>query len=109
MLNDRRGESCIRPLPTGDHKDQGDHKDRPYGTHADSLGRILQAFKSLTTVEYIRGVKQSNWSPFPGRLWQRNYYDRIIRDEKELNAARKYIAENPLKWAEDKDNPGYIP
>ena len=62
----------------------------------------------MTTNAYIRGVKQADWPPFPGRLWQRNYYERIIRDEAELNAARKYIAENPMKWAEDKENPAYI-
>ena len=42
-------------------------------------------------------------------VWQRNYYERVIRHEAELNAARKYIAENPMKWAEDKENPGNIP
>jgi putative transposase len=110
MLNDGRGESCIRPLSTGDHKDQGDHKDRPYsGTREHSLGRILQAFKSMTTVEYIRGVQQSNWRPFPGRLWQRNYYESIIRNEAELDAARKYITENPTKWGEDNENLDNIP
>ena len=73
------------------------------------LHRIVQWFKTMTTNAYIRGVKQSNWPPFPGRLWQRNYYERIIRDEAELNAARKYIAENPMKWVEDKENAAYIP
>ena len=55
-----------------DRNDQGDHKDRPYGTAPDSLGRIIQAFKSLTTNTYTRGVEQDGWSPFPGRhipLW----------------------------------------
>ena len=119
LLNDGRGESCIRPLSAGDQRrgescirpvNQGDHKDRPYsGTREHSLGRILQAFKSMTTVEYIRGVQQSNWRPFPGRLWQRNYYERIIRNEAELDAARKYITENPTKWEEDNEYPAYIP
>lgn len=99
ILEDRRGESCIRP------NDQGDHKDRPYGTAQDSLGRIVQAFKSLATMEYTHGVNQSGWPPFPGRLWQRNYYERVIRNDDELHRARKYIAENPMKWAEDKENP----
>jgi putative transposase len=109
LLNNRRGESCIRPSKEGDHEDQGDHEDRPYGTHADSLGRIFQAFKSMTTVEYVRGVERFGWPQFPGRLWQRNYYERIIRNEAELNVLREYIAENPMKWAEDKENPTFIP
>ena len=50
----------------------------------------------MTTNEYIRGVKQHDWPPFPGKLWQRNYYDRIIRDEDELNRIREYIIYNPL-------------
>jgi REP element-mobilizing transposase RayT len=43
------------------------------------------------------------------KLWQRNYYDRIIRDEDELNQIRKYIAENPLKWVEDENHPDRAP
>jgi len=46
-----------------------------------SLGDIVRRFKTLTTRQYIDGVKSSHWSPFPGRLWQRNYYEHIIRSE----------------------------
>jgi REP element-mobilizing transposase RayT len=73
------------------------------------LHGIVQWFKTMTTNAYIRGVKQTNWPPFPGRLWQRNYYERIVRDEAELDAIRKYIDENPLKWLEDDENPANIP
>ena len=38
-------------------------------------------------------------------MWQRNYYERIIRDEDELNRIREYIINNPAKWADDKDHP----
>ena len=42
----------------------------------------------------------------PGsKLWQRNYYDHIIRNEKELNKIREYTVNNPLKWELDKENP----
>ncbi len=37
-------------------------------------------------------------------VWQRDYYERIIRDENELNRKREYILNNPLKWNEDRDN-----
>jgi len=60
-------------------------------------------FKTMTTNAYIRGVKQSDWPPFPGRLWQRNYYERIVRDEAELGAIREYIAANPANWADDEE------
>jgi len=70
-----------------------------------TLGEMIQWFKTMTTNEYIRGVKTLNWTPFPGKLWQRNYYEHIIRSEIELNAIRQYIINNPLKWEQDRDNP----
>ena len=69
-----------------------------------SLGRIIQAFKSITTHEYIKNVKQNGWAPFPGKLWQRDYWEHIVRDENELNRIRKYIQNNPVKWQTDKLN-----
>jgi putative transposase len=100
----RRGESCIRPDDL--HQPcSGDHKDRPYGTTAGSLGRIIQAFKSTSTHQYVLGVRQQGWSPFRARFWQRNYYERVIRNERELEKIREYIATNPLKWALDRENP----
>jgi REP element-mobilizing transposase RayT len=72
------------------------------------LGRIIQAFKSLTTNAYIRGVNQHGWPTFPGLLWQRNYYERVIRDEEELTATRAYIRDNPAWWGEDAENPERI-
>lgn len=67
------------------------------GEHIGSpLHCVVQWFKTMTTNEYIRSVKQNGWPPFPGKLWQRNYYERIIRNETELNKIRKYIINNPL-------------
>ena len=70
-----------------------------------SLSRMIQWFKTMTTNEYLRNVKQNDWMPINKRLWQRNYYEHIIRDENEFNRIRKYIIENPLKWDIDVDNP----
>jgi putative transposase len=72
---------------------------------APTVGRIVQWFKTMTTNAYIRGVRQNGWEPFPGKLWQRNYYERIIRNERELNAVRRYIRDNPARWANDMENP----
>jgi REP element-mobilizing transposase RayT len=72
---------------------------------APTVGNIIGAFKSRVTVEYIRGVKTSGWPPFRGRLWQRNYYEHIIRNERALDAIRRYILENPLRWHLDRENP----
>ncbi len=52
------------------------------------------AFKSTTTVEYIRGVRNSGWPPFLGRLWHRNYYDRILCTPAALERTRSYIEAN---------------
>jgi putative transposase len=51
------------------------------------------------------GVAKSGWASFPGRLWQRNYFERVIRDDAELDAFRNYILHNPVCWIEDKENP----
>ena len=42
-----------------------------------------------------------------GLVWQRNYYERVIRHDRELNAIREYILDNPRRWAEDAENPDY--
>jgi len=39
------------------------------------------------------------------KVWQRNYYEQIIRSEKELEQTRQYICENPAKWVDDDENP----
>ncbi len=74
-----------------------------------TLGAVVGAYKSLTTVEFVRGVKSLGWSPFPGKLWQRNYYEHIIRDEEALDRIRQYIADNPARWMEDPENPVRLP
>lgn len=70
-----------------------------------TIGDIIGAFKSLTTHEYITGVKYNGWKPFDTRLWQRNYYEHIIRTETDLNKIREYIINNPLMWDRDRNNP----
>ena len=68
------------------------------------MGRIVQAFKSLTSRQYLQGIKESSWPPCTGKLWQRNYYERIIRDEDEWARISDYIAANPINWALDREN-----
>jgi len=76
------------------------------GEHIGSpLRDVVQWFKTMTTNEYIRHVKQNGWKTFNGKLWQRNYYEHIIRNENDLNQIREYIINNPLKWDLDKENP----
>ena len=75
---------------------------------APTLGEIVGAFKSLTTVEYVRRVKTFAWPKFPGRLWQRNFYEHVIRNEESLSQVRQYILDNPAKWAIDRENPSLL-
>jgi len=70
-----------------------------------ALGDIIAAFKSITTLEYIRSVDGLGWAQFYKRLWQRNYFERVIRDEREWDRIRRYIQANPLNWARDLENP----
>ncbi len=67
-----------------------------------TVGNVIGAFKSITTNEYIRGVKNKNWYPFNKKLWQRNYWDHIIRNEKSFYNISEYIKNNPKNWNKDK-------
>lgn len=71
-------------------------------TGKNTIGDIIGAFKSLTTNEYIHGVKTKKFPPFEKRIWQRNYHEHIIRNEKSLETIQNYIINNPVKWQDDK-------
>ena len=63
------------------------------------VGAIVGNFKSLAA----RRINNLRRTP-GGRVWQRGYYDRIVRNERELAAIRRYIRDNPARWAEDREN-----
>jgi REP element-mobilizing transposase RayT len=60
----------------------------------------VQWFKTMTTNAYIHGVRESGWPPFDRRLWQRDYYEHIVRNEADLARIRNYIIANPARWKE---------
>jgi len=64
------------------------------------LSEFIRAFKSFSARQ-INVFRNTPGLP----VWQRNYYEHIIRDEGELSRIRRYITENPLKWAVDHDDP----
>jgi REP element-mobilizing transposase RayT len=66
------------------------------------LWNIIWAFKSETTNAYIKLVYQSKANSFNKKLWQRNFYEHIIRNEKEYFKIVEYIENNVEKWEEDK-------
>jgi putative transposase len=63
-----------------------------------SLGSFIAGFKSSVTKRIRDELNETG-------IWQRNYYERIIRNEKELDAIYRYIESNPLNWAKDDENP----
>jgi REP element-mobilizing transposase RayT len=91
------------PAPTDGRPDAGPARG-PAPT-ALSLADVVHRFKTMTTNRYAVGAKQRGWPAFRRRLWQRNYYEHVIRDEPALNRIRRYIDENPLRWAVDDENP----
>jgi putative transposase len=59
----------------------------------------------MSTNEYVRNVKSNNWQRFDEKLFQRNYYEHIIRDEKSYLTITDYIINNPKNWKNDSINP----
>jgi REP element-mobilizing transposase RayT len=85
------------PLHLGiaNRRDRGAGHDPPL-----HLGMAIGLFKSASgrIINEVRGT--------PGqRVWQRGYFERVIRSDAEHAALRRYIAENPLRWALDRENP----
>ena len=70
------------------------------GLEPGSLFVILRSLKSAVT-KRINGIRGT----CGGAVWQRDYHERVIRDERELHAAREYILDNPRNWRKDKHHP----
>ena len=90
-MNDDRGDRPIAPAwPIAPR-----FKMRPK-----SLSSLMAGFQSPVTskINQLRGTPKQD-------VWQRNYFDRIIRNDNELIRIRKYIIENPMKWDLDNENP----
>ncbi len=71
------------------------------------LGDVMGAFQSLVFTVYLDWIEAHD----PARrakFWQRNYYEHVIRNDRELNAIRRYIGDNPKQWILDRDNPDNI-
>ena len=69
------------------------------------LDKIIGTFKSIVNNNYITGVKISDWQPFNKRLWPRNYYEHIVREDAALEKIQAYIQNNPLTWQLDSLHP----
>lgn len=107
-ITDPAVEMSARNIPDTDQQDRG--KPRPYEiptpqkiNMSPALGDIVGSFKSLVFTVYLDWTEKND----PARrakFWQGNYYEHIIRNDKELNAIRQYIIDNPKNWKLDRDN-----
>ena len=103
---------CVRPRRENHESNeeqpveqQRQEKTQQGGHTGPPLQEIIQWFKTMTTNEYINEVKSGRFPPFEKRIWQRSFYDHVIRDDDDLNRIREYIRNNPLRWALDEENP----
>jgi len=105
IINIVGGEPCLAPDLHNQYSknDQINNKGQTHGS-APTIPRIIQWFKTMTTNQYIRYMKNNNSLQFQNHLWQRNYYDHLIRNDKLLDKIRQYIANNPQTWDEDEHN-----
>jgi putative transposase len=80
---------------------QGGSRTAPTGpAKYKSLGRLIGAFKTISTRQ-VNLLCNTSTTP----LWQRNYYEHIIRNENSLRRIRHYIINNPARWTLDAENP----
>ena len=61
------------------------------------LTEIIGAFKSTTTWKYSLGVKDNGWPKYTKKIWQRSFYDHVIRNDEDLRVLRDYILNNPME------------
>lgn len=71
----------------------------PVGIGRPTVGDIVGAYKSLVAKEFLKIYKSANKTM--GKLWQRNYYENIIRNEKAYHNIANYIRNNPANWKND--------
>ncbi len=95
------GRGGSRTPPTITHPNNQPHgKNATKPIKRNPLGRLIGAFKTVST-KRINRLRQK-----PGaRIWQRNYYEHVIRNPQSLQRIREYIQTNPLRWALDRENP----
>ena len=72
-------------------------KPRATSRVAPTLGQIIGALKSISTMRYYSGINDRKWTTHEGKLWQRGYHDRIIRNKSELNRILHYVINNAVK------------
>jgi putative transposase len=101
MPNHLHGVVAITPVVGAQHRCALSAGDSKNGVKSGSLGAIVRSFK---TIVGRRAHRELGWS---GPIWQRNYFERVLRDGREFSDTSRYIAENPIKWEWDRENPQF--
>jgi putative transposase len=83
--------------PVARNKDEGDQPVAPTGPQSTSVGAMIGGYKSSVTTK-INKIRNMQGEP----VWQRNFYDHVIRNEESLQNIRNYIRNNPANWSSDK-------
>ncbi|MCK5197781.1 MAG: transposase [Spirochaetes bacterium] len=97
----QNGKSIVNEESIVNNESWADMESAPTSHTNCELANIIQTFKRYTTIEYIKMVKKHILPPFNKRIWQRNYWEHIIRNNDELIDIRKYIKNNPENWKSD--------
>jgi putative transposase len=98
-----RGEASaftIHVAKTPSKSDASPLRQHPNGTQPGSLPAIVHNFKSISTRK-TNAARAVTGTP----VWQRGYYEHVVRNEAELMAIREYILDNPARWEDDDNNP----
>ncbi len=66
-----------------------------------TISQIVGSLKSKIVNKYIKQIERNHWPYFEGKIWQRSFHDRIIRNDHELENIREYISNNPINWDND--------
>ncbi|MFO0988443.1 MAG: transposase [Alphaproteobacteria bacterium] len=101
---------CARKLrrhaqsPAWDRRDRGREGSAGNSSAAPAaLSEVIRGFKSKSAREINRAARE------PRAVWQRGFYEHIIRDDRDLARIREYIDDNPIAWANDPENPERMP
>ncbi len=76
---------------------------RAEASAAPTISQIIRSFKSRSAMEYLKIIKKNNLN-VSGKIWQRSFYDHIIRNRRSLNVIKEYIQNNPVNWENDIEN-----
>jgi len=76
---------------------------RAEASAAPTVSQIIRSFKSRSAMEYIKYIKENKLN-VSGKIWQRSFYDHIIRNKRSLNAIKEYIQYNTINWENDIEN-----